>query len=600
MYPVLFVVGERAVRQLTRASEITDELMPKVGVRRTCELARLHGLNAGWFHFRSDPPADEQFATDERTDQHLVLAYGEVYGFSSAAAEVLRAWRTSGLDGVRRLDGSFSTVLLDRSTGSVHIVSDLVGRRTLRWFADHDALLVSSHDLPIVATGLCRPEIDLCTAATILSTEWSLQGRSLLRNVHRCSPHYVVTWDGETSELYRPLIALDNRLDECDQLGQEKLREEMIELTSLHARHVCGDRERIFSDLTAGFDSRAGLAVLSSAVKTERLILQTSGSPSNFEAMVAGRIAEQYGLTHKITAPQLSDRDAFWENCKARAFFLNGDTDAKRSFASPVIYNPRGDLHFIWGAGEIFRGYLYKSAQTTQRSFGDVLKAVREKFRWPWTWQRDALQTEIDNRMEETLADLARLSSDFHDLCDLFYLYERMAHWAPTSRLPGSKRQCLLLERAGLVTAALRFPSPVGNRCLLQHELIRRFLPEVYSWPFNNYQVLPVDEHGTPLLAPLVEICPKPGLASDSADYLRSELLSLELRGPLADLLGSSESIGTALLGPLGVWKAIEKQRSGEFIETFGWLVTMEFWREQIQQAFRLATSRDSTSAVAI
>jgi hypothetical protein len=283
-----------------------------------------------------------------------------------------------------------------------------------------------------------------------------------------------------------------------------------------------------------------------------------------------------------------------------RAFFLNGDTDAKRSFAGPVIYNPRADLHFIWGAGEIFRGYLYKSAQTAQRSFGDVLKAVQEKFRWPWTWQDDALQTEIDNRMEETLADLARLSSDFHDLCDLFYLYERMAHWALTSRLPGSKRQCLLLERAGLVTAALRFPSPVGNRCLLQHELIRRFLPAIYSWPINNYQVLPSDERGAPLLGPLIEVCARPKLASDSVDHLRWNLLSLELEGPLADMLGSTDSIGTALFGPAGVGKIIEKQRRGEFIETFGLLVTMEFWREQIQQAFRLATSRTSTSLDAI
>jgi hypothetical protein len=218
---------------------------------------------------------------------------------------------------------------------------------------------------------------------------------------------------------------------------------------------------------------------------------------------------------------------------------------------------------------------------------------VREKFRRPWTWQDDALQTEIDNRMEETLADLARLSSDFHDLCDLFYLYERFAHWAPTSRLPGFKRQCLLLERAGLVTAALRFPSPVGDRCLLQHELIRRFLPDVYSWPFNNYQVLPTDERGAPVLGPLIERGPKPNPASDSTDYLRWELLSQELQGPLADMLGSADSIGSGLFGTAGIWKVIERQRRGEFIRTFGLLVTMEFWREQIHQAFRLATSQD-------
>jgi hypothetical protein len=65
-------------------------------------------------------------------------------------------------------------------------------------------------------------------------------------------------------------------------------------------------------------------------------------------------------------------------------------------------------------------------------------------------------------------------------------------------------------------------------------------------------------------------------------------------------MLGSTDSIGTALFGPAGVGKIIEKQRRGEFIETFGLLVTMEFWREQIQQAFRLATSRTSTSLDAI
>jgi hypothetical protein len=599
MYAFLFAAGERAIQQLTRASQVTDELMPKLGARRICEAARLNGLHAGWFRFRSDPPSDQQFVTDERIDRHFVLAYGEVYGFSSAAAEVLRAWRIGGFDAVRRLDGSFSAILLDCASRAVHIVSDLVGRRTLRWFADRDVLLVSSHDLPIVATGLCPPDIDLVTAATILSTEWSLQGRSLLRKVHRCTPHSVVTWDGEIIERYRPLIPLDSRLDEADQVGQEKLREEMLDLTRQHARQVCGEREHIFSDLTAGFDSRAGLAVLLSTVKAEQLIFQTSGDDSNFEVMAAARIAEHYGLTHKFTAPRLLDRDTFWENCRARAFFLNGDTDAKRSFAGKVIYNPRADLHFVWGAGEIFRGYFYESAQTAQSSFADVLQAVREKFRWPWTWQDDALQTEVDDRMEETLADLATLSSDFHDLCDLFYLYERFAHWAPTSRLPGLRRQCLLLERAGLVIAALRFPSPVGKHCLLQHELIRRFLPDVYSWPINNYQVLPTDEHGAPRLGPLIEICPKPAAAPDSTDYLRWQLLSRELQGPLAEMLGSADSIASNLFGPAGTRKVIERQRRGEFIDTFGLLVTIEFWREQIRQAFRSATLRDS-SAVAI
>ena len=74
MYAFLFTADERAIQQLTRASQITNELMPKLGVRRICEVVRFNGLNTGWFHFRFDPAADQKFVTHERMNQHLVLA----------------------------------------------------------------------------------------------------------------------------------------------------------------------------------------------------------------------------------------------------------------------------------------------------------------------------------------------------------------------------------------------------------------------------------------------------------------------------------------------------------------------------------------------
>jgi hypothetical protein len=98
------------------------------------------------------------------------------------------------VEAVRRLDGWFSAVIVELKTQKVYIISDLLGFRSLSYFFDGEFILVSPHDIPIVATGLYPVEIDLASAGSTVAFDWSLNGKSLLKNISVCSPHEYVTW----------------------------------------------------------------------------------------------------------------------------------------------------------------------------------------------------------------------------------------------------------------------------------------------------------------------------------------------------------------------------------------------------------------------
>ena len=182
-------IGREVGPTLDRARQTSEALMPKLGTSVTSHRASFSTIDGGWFYFLPAPTSPKPLVTEHRDERQAVLVYGDVddcAGLASPAEQVASTWQAQGLEAVRRLAGSFSAVLIDLTSASLFVVSDAIGRRALRYFCDQDLLLISNHDLPIIATGLCELNFDLVTAASIVSCGWSIRGASLVQNLQVC------------------------------------------------------------------------------------------------------------------------------------------------------------------------------------------------------------------------------------------------------------------------------------------------------------------------------------------------------------------------------------------------------------------------------
>ncbi|MBN1816926.1 MAG: hypothetical protein JW828_06170, partial [Sedimentisphaerales bacterium] len=145
---------------------------------------------------------DNYHLVSEYMDEQLaVVVFGDVPSTTAPPAETIaRIWRTGGTDGVHSLDASFSAVIMELPHKRVHVVSDTMGLRGLHYFTNGSALLISPHDLCILATGLCPAELDRLSIASLLSCDWSLGGQPLLKNILSCEPDFYYIWGGGLAE----------------------------------------------------------------------------------------------------------------------------------------------------------------------------------------------------------------------------------------------------------------------------------------------------------------------------------------------------------------------------------------------------------------
>jgi hypothetical protein len=490
-------------------------------------------------------------------------------------------------------------VLIDLTSGSIFVVSDAVGRRALRYFCHQNLLLVSNHDLPIVATGLCALNFDLVSVASIVSCEWSIRGASLVQNVQVCDPHsYVQRHGGSTERVHRPVLSFENRLEQGDIRAVRDLTTEIAETMRQAVRRQCEGQERIYTALTAGLDSRAIFGLLVSIVEPARIVAHTNGSPHELDVRMARQIANAYGARHEIGAPEVPSTDSFLTNCDILAFYRNGDVCSKRAMYPSIRYDPDAPVRFGGQGGEIFRGHYYTSDGRPRRSLqqGDAARLVKARKltrmgRLPWN--DHGLADAFLSRFDRTLQGFRDISPNDFDVLDMFYLYERSARWGHAASLPHLERHCAPFESSALAEKAYRLPAPIGPHCLIQETIIRQWLPRAYWRPINGVRIIPLD--GVPL-AKVMRRWRKVsarvgrrlrGTVSIDQESLRAALLAGPLGDVMTDSLMAQDSLARAVFSREGLAKMIEAHRAGVKyeLEVLGCLLTMERWRRQVTEA---------------
>jgi hypothetical protein len=597
---------------LDKACRITNTLMPSLGAEIEDSQRIIPEINGGWFCLF---PAEVKrpLISEFSDDRVAILVFGHVFqSLSKTGAEcVVDAWQRGKIDAVRELDGCFSAVIIDLKERTIHIASDIVGLRTLRYYHDRQHLLISPHDIPIIATGLCPVEFNLDSACSIVSCEWSLQGRPLLEKINACDPNECITWhDGTLSRVRKQLLISQDRIKSGDHISCARQIDLMIEKMREKTRTFCSNSPGVRIDVTAGLDTRAILGILLSVVDGSHVKARTSGAVDSSDVRMAKKLAKHYKFSHEYHVPKAEGVDSFLAYSKLLAFAMNGDTNSKRAVHPLPRLETAPPPLFDGSGGEIYRGYYYPKPSArpglAQLTTDDIISLLEKKFPKLQTlpWPCPDFAENVRSRLVEIVGSFSQMSPHPSDMLDLFYLYERYGRWGSmTARSTWDVNRYSVFTDPGIVKLAYMLGPPISNDCLLHKTIVKRFIPRAYYRLVNRRRLLSLMGYSKPkhfaqeLLRRTcgrIEQCwslPASAEQLKTHEQIRAEIFAGPLAGTLTDMLLSTDGIATEILQKSGLQKMLEEHISGRknHLQMLGFLVTIEQWRELVQKAKTLA-----------
>jgi len=574
---------------------------------------RLPDVRVGWYGLAPAAGAASVFITEAVDDEIAVLSYGALFEESQAAsvaAAVAAAWRSGGPARVRALDGCFGALLIDRQDGTLFLLSDSIGRRALRYCVLPDAILVSTHDLPIVATGLCPPDLDLLSAASVLTFGWSIGPTSLVRGIEPCDPNEYVRWSNRKIErVWDPPIRTCARLEQGDSGGRIGKVDQMIELTRANTRRFVRDHSEVDVDLTAGLDSRTVLAITLSLQPRPPLTAVTAGRHST-DVRIARLLARLYDVPRRTSVPNTRNTDAFFEHLRLRAYAMNGATHGKRAVDPPPNLTGRSPTLSGTG-GEVYRGFYYgtlRDQDLLQERPVTAAQAILDAniSRRPCDWLDADLVRELTERHLFYFERFTRISGVVADLLDVFFVQETLGRWAEDARCFWLAPTFAPFESPQLVRLSFELPPPMSNHMVLHKTILRQHARAAFYLPVNQRYLLPLSKHtkersrterlirsGLSFTEKLSEqvrtVTSSESVASH--DQIRSHLFRSLLLDGLQDLILESNSVSRQIADSDYLDTVIREHADGRanHLETIGLLATIEEYRRTLDEAAGMA-----------
>lgn len=618
MHLALFVSGVSqpgAEILLGRARNVLEQAMPAFPLPLSAALQLLPEIRGGWLTFEPAFPTSHKRIHASMAPDLALMIYGEVFGVDEreTARVIAAAWRSGGARAVRSLDGCFSCIAVDRSRARFTVLSDTIGRRSLRFFQDGGLTAVSTHDAAIVATGVLPPRFDLDAVASAAAIDWSLGGRSFLHGVTSLEPDEYVTWSGGEPEYQSdPLSMTAGRLHR----GQKRETREHLSRISDHlvrsTAAFCGPAGPIKADLTAGVDTRTVLALLLAGVEKKRITVGTEGQEDDLDVIVAREIAATYGVTHELMINEPPEPDRFLERLDVLAFATNGDTDGKRAltniFGKAEFSDPTPRL---CGHGALYRGPYYplrSRHELLSLTQEDVVHHFSRKFHrihgLPWKdhGERDRLNDLLASRIER----YTRIADQPVDLLDLFFFHERYArHGSLWARCSWWSQYFDPLSNNTVLRMGFQLPAPISYGASVNRAILGRYLKHAYYFHLINGKGYGPALRSSVLSRRLGRVLgtaksvrssvgQRLGFSRSAGERARDDWFAAQLQTTVRrvgeEVLLSSDSITSRILTEEGVRSMFDGlAHPGSGPGAVGVLLSVERWREQIEKIWALS-----------
>lgn len=450
------------------------------------------------------------------TNQHIVIFWGNLYDqHKNWAKTILQCWLKGGCEAIKHLNGCFSVVIFDKKAVSVEFFGDFVGQRSLRYIAIQDAIIISPHDICLLATGTIELAIDYSSIASIATFGWSLDDLSLFQGIHTCKPFQVLNWkpDGIKERdynflQYTELIEASNHKDVIRK--NELILDEMSHFTS----QIIAYSEKILVELSAGFDSRIVLAILLSCTNSSNLSTFSCGPINSLDVRVAREISNRLNIsffskqeTHHTTTTAISD-------VKHTALATNGNSTALYIVTNdPITSCNKPPLSFCGDGGEIFRfrdSYYPKSFFGIKESLNrkKALDMLLSKNRNSYiNWSDPSVLQKLNIKLTKILDDLLEKTDDYTTALDLFFLWQRFAIWnGKLARDSNYFNRISPFFSRKAIQLVYSLPRPVGQYTQFHADVIRSNMNECYSILINEKVYLPSKYGHFPVLSDFIEL----------------------------------------------------------------------------------------------
>ena len=613
MYTFVFIAQvdrELSEEMLSSSKKILQHKMPSLNKDWAEGLRILSESNCGWFWLTPGDADNRDLISEIVVERYAAIAFGNVLSASSGstAQAILDAYGSGGASKVQELEGCFSAVIVDRHKHEVIVVGDLGGQRTLRYYTDEQTLIISPHDIALVATGSVPMEFDYVSATSSAIAGWSLRGKSLLKQVHACRPYEYIFWShGKIQHIVNPILNPNQRIEPGDYRQISRNLDCLIETARANMRSVVANESIIGLDLSAGIDSRTVMSLLLSVKEPSSKILPICvGEANSLDVQTARRIAKLYRIPFSPTPVVFPSPDEFLDECDLLAFATNGDGNSSRFMIRPQEGYRRNEFLQLhgWG-GELFRGYFYPPQsfrKAPELSLADANQIVSKKIlKSPVLKRLVDFTDELKTRLSSVLNEYSVWSTDGYDLLDVFNLYEPFTVKGETrGRMTWRKQWSPFFSRQA-IQLAFMMPSPICDFSRLHQESIRRFAPKAYWIRINGEQMLPFE--GRNLMAywlRKVDRCywrvfrrtqrilhqQKFQSETRKIEQLRIDYLAKPLIDVVYDLMMSERSFARTILGRQGLESVLQEHQSHtkNHLNLLSSLIIIERWRILVEE----------------
>ncbi len=327
------------------------------GQRPAWNLGGCGVLVAGFSRRVSDYPRSP-WARDEAG--RWISLHGSVLheGGPNAADRLLRLAEGDAARLVEEVDGFYNILHHDPATGETLLVTDHLGSYH-SYVTEIDGVLLVSSSSMILAALHGRRELDPVGAYEFLATGTIYGDRSLFRGIRKtpsATVHRIRQGRIHSAGRWWDYGALPfSSLSTGEAVGP--FREAAGRVTEAY----CDGAERPLADLTGGYDSRCVLAIcLDRGIPLSTVV---NGPPESADVVIAGRIADHFGLEHHHNRRLAETPEAVWEQVREAHPLTDGEYDLldyANTFRVHSDYARRFDLSVVGSGGEVARGYWWE------------------------------------------------------------------------------------------------------------------------------------------------------------------------------------------------------------------------------------------------
>ena len=527
-------------------------------------------------------------------------------------AEAFAAWQTGALD---KLNGMFAFAVWDELEKTLTLARDRAGIKPLYYARIGDQFVFASEIKAILAARLMRPEMDLEGLHQLLTFLWTVQPRTLFKNIWQLPPAHFLTWRGGEVVTREWWDVSFDRIETEKSVAE--WRAELLETFERVIKMEMAADVPLGAFLSGGVDSSAIVALMAknSARAVSTYTAGISKQDLRFDIMPDDvKWARQVGALFKTDYHETTLEPNLTELLPNLVWHHEApiiDTAIPSYLISAESRQTLKVMLSGMGADEIFGGYPRHLAMQIAGFSDFVPSAIRRplmqtvssvlpgglpgKFTAPLRnakkFARSAaldfenrylgFGTYFTDQMKQTLYtnDLRRATADFDAYETHKRFFERAASAAPLNRILYVDFKTFLpalnLDTADKTSMAANLEMRVPFLNVELVELAARMPPEIKIKNFERKFIL--KKAAEKLLPREIIYRKKAGFAAPVRSWLRGALKPM-----IADLLNPEAVKKRGLFEPREVQKIIELNQSGREdynLQVF-LLLTLELWHK--------------------